>query len=163
MQPNSSTSPSGHGPSGRSFLLIIGGLFVAIAVIGAIAVSALSRTAPAAAAAPAKSDARARAAATPEPAPQPTPAPEGEPLEFRGTGPYATDTIHVPAMMRIVMTNSGAEHFSVKSVDDDGSLGALYANDYGKPFAGSAAIAPGDHILQIDSDSDWTIRIEPLK
>ena len=92
-----------------------------------------------------------------------------KPIVYTGHGNYVITGVNVPyGLYRVIMTNSGKEHFSVVTYDEKGNYGDLLANDSGSPFVGEALYRDGKinettgWSFEIKSKSDWTIIIEPI-
>ncbi len=91
------------------------------------------------------------------------------PIIYTGFGDDVITGISVPAgIYRVVMTNSGDEHFSVVTYDNNGEYNALLANDSGKPFAGEAVFREGSTLattgwsMEVSSESNWSIEISEV-
>lgn len=92
-----------------------------------------------------------------------------KPLVYTGYGQDVITGVNVPyGLYRVIMTNSGKEHFSVITYDEDGNYDDLLANTSGSAFVGEALYREGEiqattgWSFEIDSESNWTITIEPI-
>lgn len=92
-----------------------------------------------------------------------------KPIMYSGHGKDVITGVDVPnGLYRVVMTNSGNEHFSVITYDENGEYGDLLANDSGSSFVGEAVYREAEiketkgWSFEVDSKSDWTIKIEAI-
>lgn len=91
------------------------------------------------------------------------------PIEYSGHGNDVITNVEVPyGLYKVIMTNSGKEHFSVVTYDENGNYGDLLANDSGSSFYGEALYREGEikatknWSFEVDSESNWTIKIVPI-
>lgn len=89
---------------------------------------------------------------------------EPEPVEFSGNSPQATDPFQLEEGLVVAyMTHQGNGNFIVDLLDESGQSVAPMglANEIG-PFEGSIAVQSlgGQHILNVEANGPWTIRIE---
>lgn len=94
---------------------------------------------------------------------------KSKPIRYSGSGDDVITGVSVPAgIYRVIMTNSGTEHFSVVTYDSNGKYNDLLANDSGAPYAGEAIFREGsisattNWSFEISSKSNWSIEISEV-
>jgi hypothetical protein len=92
--------------------------------------------------------------------PRPTSAPS-TPSSFTGRGAKVTPFFALQSGLRIVsMQHNGRRNFIVELLDRNGKTVSLLANEIGRFDGQKTASGSGIHLLNIDADGDWTVRID---